>query len=166
MWWLVHVQPGLLLSYDWIFYVDDDTFVNVPLLLSHLYGIPAHLPLLVSHIHSTLRANPSFPSGGSGMLFARAALQQLGSVLFSPLYEVREAVNDITVGRCSRAANVTRVHSTSFLKDVKILQQNEGWLDAGKVVTVHYVKAREQGMQFTCLVAKRFGWMHPQCTPP
>lgn len=163
--WLAHEDSRVLHSFHWIFYADDDTFVNVPLLLSFLHGIPAHLPLLVSHIHSNRTTpNLAFPSGGSGMLFTRPALQQLGSVMFSPLCEVREAVNDITIGRCSRAANITRVHSTKFLTGIAVLQKSAGRLDAGMVVTAHYVKTRVQGMVLTCLVAARFGWMHPQCT--
>jgi hypothetical protein len=165
--WLAHEDSRVLNSFDWVFYADDDTFVNVPLLLSFLQGIPAHLPLLFSHIHSN-RTNRgatdlAFPSGGSGMLFTQPAVQQLGSVLSSPLCEVRKAVNDVTIGRCSKPANITRVHSTKFLFDVAVLQKSAGRLDAGMVLTAHYVETRVQGMQLTCLVAARFGWLHPQC---
>jgi hypothetical protein len=56
IWWLVNVVPNVLRSHDWIFYVDDDTFVNLPLLLSFLHGIPTHLPLLF-HIFTIPRCH-------------------------------------------------------------------------------------------------------------
>jgi hypothetical protein len=149
-------------------YVDDDTFVDVPLLLSFLDGIPAHLPLLALHIHFN-RSDPpnlAYPSGGSRMLFTRPALQQVGSVMFTPLCDVRQGVNDVTVGRCSKPANIVRVHSTKFSSQVVHLNQSGGnppRLDIGMVVSAHYVKEKQRVLEFTCLVAARFGWPHPLC---
>ena len=168
IWWLANEQHEVLQNYDWVMYVDDDTFVNVPVLLSFLDGIPSHLPLLASHIHfnRTSPPNLAYPSGGSGMLFSRPGLERLGSVLFSPLCEVRQAVNDITVGRCSKPANIVRVHSTRFLSQVVHLNQSGGnppRLDIGMVVSAHYVKEKQHVLEFTCLVAARFGWPHPLC---
>jgi hypothetical protein len=178
IWWLVNVQSRVLDSFDWVFYVDDDTFVNVPALMSFLYGIPLHMPMLVSYIWynppppNPVARNFAFPSGGAGMLFTRPGLQQLGSVLFSPLCEVREPTNDVTIGWCCQPGNITRVHSLKFVPYVQALKEfgNKAKggcrMDAGMVVTVHYVKTKlcqDQVVEFTCLVAARFGWPHPQC---
>jgi hypothetical protein len=168
----VNVVPNVLRSHDWIFYVDDDTFVNLPLLLSFLHGIPTHLPLLISHIfHPPLSPaiypqNISFPSGGGGMLFSKPALQQLGSLLFAPPCEVVEASNDLSIARCTKHANITKVDSISFLPEVaKLCERHSGRVDMGMVVTAHWVKLRAQIMEFTCLVSARYGWPHPQCPP-
>jgi hypothetical protein len=172
IWWLVKEQYEVLQNFDWVMYVDDDTFVNVAALLSFLDGIPAHLPLLASHMlfNVTNPPNLAFPVGGAGMLFTRPGLQQLGSVMFTPLCQVRQAVNDITIARCSKPANITRVHAAKFqFQAVHLIQSGApfgnppGRLDVGMVVTAHYVKVREQVLEFTCLVAARFGWPHPVC---
>jgi hypothetical protein len=69
MWWLVHSKPGVLHNYDWNLYVDDNTFVNTPLLISSLQGIPSHLQLLLSTIWEPRVPPPyeqdlAWPSGG------------------------------------------------------------------------------------------------------
>lgn len=163
----------MLDSFDWVFYVYDDMFVNVPALMSFLHGIPLHVPMLVSYKWHNLQAphpaprSIAFPSGGARMLFTRPGLQQLGSVLFSPLCEVREAVNDI--GWCCKPGNVTKVHSHKSMPHVAVSKQvgnsvGMGRMDAGMAVTVHYVTTREQVVDLTCIVAARSGWLHPQCS--
>lgn len=173
MWWLAHIQTRVLDSFDWVLYVDDDMFVNVPALMSFPHGIPSHVPMLVSnkwHIPQAPHPAPrsiAFPSGGAGMLFTRPGLQQLGSVLFSPLCEVREVSNDI--GWCCKPGNVTKVHSLKFMPYGAVSKQvgnsvGMGRMDAGMAVTVHYVTTREQAVDLTCLVGARSGWPHPQCS--
>ena len=173
IWWLANEKASVSNSFDWVFYVDDDTFVNVPALMSFLHGIPSHVPMLVSYMWYNppwpIDRNLSFPSGGAGMLFSRPGLKQLGSVLWTPSCEVPDPVNDVGTGRCCKPANITRVHSLKFVPYVALLKElgnraeGGGRMDAGMVVTVHYVKTREQVEEFTCLVAARFGWPHPQC---
>jgi hypothetical protein len=170
MWWLVHIVPSVLQQFQWILYADDDTFVNVPRLLTFLHGIPSHLPLLITYLHRPPHSldnpyrNMAFPSGGAGMLFTRPALQQLGSVLFLPLCEVIEPINDVSIARCTKVANVTKISSASFLPEAVLLNKTENWIDAGMAVTVHRIKERAQSLELTCLVAARYGWPHPQCT--
>lgn len=72
------------------------------------------------------------------------------------------SLNDVSVGRGTRLANITKVNSNMFVPDVANLQSSAG-TDAAKVVTVHYVKKPEQLMEFTCLVALQVGWPHPKC---
>jgi hypothetical protein len=96
------------------------------------------------------------------MLFTMPALQQLGLLFFLPRCEVIHAVNDLFIGYCTSPANVTKVHCTSFYSGVTHLPRG---VDIGMVVTTHRVKPRTLIMQFTCVVAARFGWPHPPCLP-
>jgi hypothetical protein len=165
MWW-VGRWPSSQMQ-PWVFFLDDDTFVNLPLLLRLIRQIPSSLPLLVGHIwHGP---GTSWPSGGAGMLMTRAALQQLASVLFSTSCDSDSYLNDVTVGKCAVAANVTKVHSNLFLPEAKALHDaiNQPWteakLDAGMLVTTHRLTQPVQMASATCIVADRFEWSHPKC---
>jgi hypothetical protein len=50
IWWLVNDKTRMLDRFVWVLYLDDDIFVDVPVLMSFLHGIPSHVPMLVSSI--------------------------------------------------------------------------------------------------------------------
>lgn len=154
-----------LSTHKWVFFVDDDTFVNVPKLVSFVGAIPPSLPLLIGHIWTS--PGWSWPSGGAGMLMSMRAVQQVSSVLFSPRCESDSHLNDVTLGKCTVPANVTKVHSSLFLPEASMLHNAPSGtlprLDAAMVVTTHRFVVREQMRTATCLVADRSSWPHESC---
>jgi len=93
---------------DWIFLVDDDTFVNafeLRHILSSLSARGVHplasdcsVPVLIGHIwwRPTWNRNRCWPSGGAGMLLSRPA-----ALAIQPLLDVcwDGAWNDLSLGR-------------------------------------------------------------------
>ncbi len=71
--WLLNHRPELA-EKEWFFFVDDDTWVNVPVLCNYLSGFPSFLPLSFSHIY-LMYNNQAVYNGGAGMLFSHAAFQ-------------------------------------------------------------------------------------------
>jgi hypothetical protein len=177
-WWLGTKEAARLDTngIQWVMLIDDDTFVNVPLLLSFLNDVPPTLPVLFAHLYERINVpgkkhttykNLTFPQGGAGMLFSSVALKQMASVLFTERCELRFPVNDATIGACSPSANVTKIHTTKFgtqYPTVDVLRTLPSRLDAGMLVTVHRCKTFEQMLEYTCTVAARFGWPHPECS--
>lgn len=171
VWWLG--RSLAVQQYSWLFLVDDDTFVNVPLLLMFLRGIPTHLPLLFGKLWTQKDAETPngwvFPSGGAGVLFTRPGFQQVASVLFSPKCELADPpLNDHTIGKCCRPAGVAKVHSARFVSNRVMLSaptvgNPSNRHDAAMAVTVHRTTTKQHAVLFTCTVAARYRWTHPLC---
>lgn len=51
--WLGKVNSTALQNIDWVFFVDDDTFVNLPMLLMFLQNVPPSLPVLFGQYWDT-----------------------------------------------------------------------------------------------------------------
>jgi hypothetical protein len=173
MQWLGKVHPSALDGMDWVFMVDDDTFVNPPMLLQFLQPFPPTLPLFFGHVWD----NPSwlttilpgnggeklaYVMGGSGMLISKAAFLRFALVLFTPECEVVAAFNDITLGMCL-AAGVVKVHSTKFKPEREAAVHDPYVYDVGEWVTRHRATSREDLLAFTCVVAKRYRLPHRLC---
>ena len=161
--WLGKVKKEALDGFDWVFMVDDDTFVNLPMLLILMRRIPPSLPLLVGHMWDSplwdaQLKGVAWPSGGAGMLFTKEGFKRLAQNLFEPVCDMRRCLNDVTIGLCATASKVTKVHSDKFQPE-----RNDLVRDAGVAVTVHRVVEWEHAIDYTCLISKRFDWSHPLC---
>jgi hypothetical protein len=171
VWWLGRLPA--VQQYSWVFLVDDDTFVNVPLLLMFLKDIPPHLPLLFGRMWNQQDTEyPNgwvFPSGGAGMLFTRSGFQKVASILFTPKCELGDPpLNDHTIGKCCRPAGVAKVHTARFVSNRVDLRSPvtgnpASRNDEGMAVTVHRTTSKQHAVRFTCTVAARYGWDHPLC---
>lgn len=166
--WLV-ARPSEMMGVKWIFLVDDDTFINVPFLVSFLRRLPHSLPVLLGFMFNDPEWEPikniSWPSGGAGMLMSRVAFERLAALLFTPECQVIRNYNDMTLGLCSSKARVAKVHSGKFYPEPSWMQPfryTRDVFDAGMVLTLHRVNPASQ-MTHTCLVSKRFEWQHPAC---
>lgn len=168
MQWLGKVKEGALDDIDWVFMVDDDTFVNLPMLLLLVRQIPPSLPLLVGHMWDSPSwdiglKGVAWPSGGAGMLFTKAGFQRLAFNLFEPVCDMRRCLNDVTIGLCATASRVTKIHSDKFQPERIEANSRPLVRDAGVAVTVHRVIEWQHAVDYTCLVSKRFNWPHPLC---
>lgn len=165
--WLGRVKKGALENIDWIFMVDDDTFVSPPMLLMLLRKIPPALPLLLGHMWDSPPElkGLAFPSGGAGMLFTKTAFKRLAVNLFEPPCEMRIFLNDVTIGWCTAASNITKVHSLKFQPERTQVttHYNPVIQDAGEMISIHRVVEWQHVLDYTCLVSTRFDWPHPLC---
>lgn len=140
--WIYH-QRSDLTSKKWFFFVDDDTWVNVPSLLQYISCFPETLPLSFSHIY--LRHNRAVYNGGAGMLFSTAAFHRIAAAIFTnacPLSEVPPAPmnNDNILAACAYSTGVLKVTSSKFggYGGTQFVSPTDdtGWLDQ---VTMHKV---------------------------
>jgi hypothetical protein len=166
--WLGKVNEEALDDIDWVFMVDDDTFVNLPMLLSLVRQIPPSLPLVVGHMWDSppwdnQLKGVAWPSGGAGMLFTKAGFHRLALNLFEPVCDMRRCLNDVTIGLCATASKVTKIHSDKFQTERIETSSRPLVRDAGVAVTVHRVIEWQHAIDYTCLVSKRFNWSHPLC---
>ncbi|DBA79513.1 TPA: hypothetical protein ACH3X2_007775 [Trebouxia sp. C0005] len=76
--WIYNNRKDLV-SKKWFFFVDDDTWVNVPSLLDYISWFPEALPLSFSHIY--LRHDRAVYNGGAGMLFSKEAFRRIAAGL-------------------------------------------------------------------------------------
>jgi len=166
--WLGKVKEEALDDIDWVFMVDDDTFVNLPILLSLVRQIPPSLPLVVGHMWDSppwdiQLKGVAWPSGGAGMLFTKAGFQRLALNLFEPACDMRRCLNDVAIGLCATASKVTKIHSDKFKPERNKTSSRPLIHDAAVAVTVHRVVEWQHAIDYTCAVSKRFNWSHPSC---
>jgi len=155
------VKKGALDDIDWVFMVDDDTFVNLPMLLLLVRQISPSLPLVVGHMWDSppwdnQLEGVAWPSGGAGMLFIKAGFQRLALNLFEPVCDMRRCLNDVTIGLGATASKVTKIHSDKFQTERTEASSRPLVRDAGVAVTVHRVIEWQHAIDYTCLVSKRF----------
>lgn len=140
--WIYNNRKDLT-SKKWFFFVDDDTWVNVPSLLEYISCFPETLPLSFSHIY--LRHNRAVYNGGAGMLFSREAYHRIAVAMFTescPLSEVPPAPmnNDNILSACAHSTGVLKVTSSKFSsyggKEFISPENDAGWLDQ---ITMHKV---------------------------
>lgn len=151
--WIYNNRKDLT-SKKWFFFVDDDTWVNVPSLLEYISCFPEDLPLSFSHIY--LRHNRAVYNGGAGMLFSRAAYHKIAVAMFTdscPLSEVPPAPmnNDNILSACAHSTGILKVTSSKFGSyggTQFISPENDaGWLDQ---ITMHKVTDRKLAELMWC----------------
>jgi len=159
----------------YFFLVDDDTFVNVPVLLSLLHGFDSRHRLAYGHVHAHPGWDPefkntSFLSGGAGMLVTKDALHCVSGHLFTPECDFGTHLNDVTLSLCLRRCGTVLVHSALFRPELSrkdifgaALPAESYVADVGMIVTQHRSVTRDAMHNSTCTVAARFGMLHPAC---
>jgi hypothetical protein len=142
MQWLYRNRAGRLRGVEWLFLIDDDTWVNMPV-FSRL------LPLLdpnSSVIYGYNNENGMY-NGGAGMLLSRRAFDIITPHLYSDACPFA-LVNDDTVTACARRFNVTIMHSGLFSYYPVRIDRSTDFIEQ---VTVHPVKdhALVEAMTYT-----------------
>ena len=103
---------------DWVFFADDDTFVNVPALFSLLRDLQQHsrmVPFVMGNVFDrvTGRFDMTYCLGGAGFVMPLVAARMLAAALYTPVCPFME-FNDDTLGLCAMTLNVTAVHNALF----------------------------------------------------
>lgn len=150
-------------KFEWVFMVDDDTWVNTRALPGLLYGWDTRLPFMFAFVwHDPVGLKgDTIPSGGAGMLMTRAAAKKLAAALFTPLCPAPAgAPNDKIIGECVRKLGIGLVHTNlldPFATVAGEMQATFGWVDnhgdMRSMVTVH--KAEPDRMcAYQCVIDK------------
>lgn len=117
---------------EWIFMVDDDTWVNVPVLYRFLEWLPANSTMLCGH-----RANNGMFNGGGGILISRRLYEIMVPRLYSEQCPFL-GVNDDTVTECARkTTNATLMHSSAFSFYPDTIYSSNNFVGQ---ITIHPVK--------------------------
>lgn len=123
MLWMRQKRPDLL-EKKWFIFADDDTWMNVPVLLNYLYVFNENLPMAIGFVWDRVwNRDWATISGGSGFALSREAFHIVSAAIYGPqpLCEF-QSLNDITLSRCMHANQVLMIHSDKFT-----------WIDVGDV---------------------------------
>lgn len=168
--WLGQQKQEALLDIDWVMMVDDDTFVNVPLLLHFLAQFPASLPMSFGIIIDSGPWDPflkgvAFPQGGAGMLFSKPGFLRLAEHVLSPqCCDKKELLaNDVAIGFALPRANVVKVHSALFYPEEAANSYDVVIQDVGMRISQHRSNERQKMLENLCIVSHRYQWPHPLC---
>ena len=159
----INEHDNELLNKSWFFLIDDDTWVNVPLLFKYVARFPPSLPLSFSHIYIMYNHQAVY-NGGAGMLFSKSAFRLLATAVLTdacPLTEVDPGFvnNDNILSECAYATGVLKVTSSLFSTYEGVLHLENAiidtsWLDQ---ITVHKITDRHLAEQMYCSVEKLSG---------
>lgn len=122
---------GVLHGVEWLFLIDDDTWINMPVFSRFLPLLEKDTSMLCGY-----QAGNGMFNGGAGILLSRRAFDTITPKLYSDACPFSEA-NDNTITMCARRSNVTMMHSGMFsFYPSKI----DSAVDFIEQITVHPVK--------------------------
>lgn len=130
MQWLYRNQEKLH-GVDWIFMIDDDTWVNMPVFSRVLPLLDQNTSILCGY-----QADNGMFNGGAGMLMSRRAFDTITPRLYSDTCPFA-GTNDNTVTVCARRSNVTMMHSGMFSFYPANIWSSVAFIEQ---ITVHPVK--------------------------
>ncbi len=170
--WILNDRPDLMQK-KWFFLVDDDTWVNVPVLLDYLSEFPAILPVSFSHIY-LMYDNQAVYNGGAGMLFTQTAFLDLARAVLTPACPLQDVDknfvnNDNILSACAYSMAILKVSSSKFstYEGVLHLQKpivDTGWLDQ---ITVHKITDGAVAEDMFCWNAHFLGQLSDnRCSQP
>ena len=164
--WLMKNRSDLVKTVKWFMFVDDDTWVNVPALLSYLQLFDHRVSLSLGFIWDDLWISDwSFHSGGAGVVFSQAAFVSVIPAIYSNECPF-DAANDVTWMRCEKRKGVTKIHSDRFSPDaVPLHGEFQRLLPSWYVgrITFHYVTDLRMARRMTCDVAAYWKWPVEGC---
>jgi len=142
MQWLYRNRATRLTGVDWLFLIDDDTWVNMPVFSRLLPFLDANSSVIYGYNNMNAMYN-----GGAGMLFSRPAFDIITPHLYSDACPFT-LLNDDTLTACARRLNVTIMHSGLFSYYPVRIDRSTDFIEQ---VTVHPVKdhALVEAMTYT-----------------
>ena len=164
--WLMKNRSDLVKTVKWFMFVDDDTWVNVPALLSYLQLFDHRASLSLGYVWDDLwMSSWSFHSGGAGVVFSRSAFVSMVPAIYSEECPFH-AYNDVTWMRCQKRKGVTKIHSDRFSPGAVPLHGEfqrllPGWY-VGRM-TFHYITDLRMARRMTCDVAAYWKWPMEGC---
>jgi hypothetical protein len=130
MQWLYR-HPGKLRGVEWIFLIDDDTWVNMPVFSRMLSLLDSNISLLCGY-----QAENGMFNGGAGILLSRQAYNIIAPRLYSEICPFMGA-NDDTVTECARKSDIHMIHSGMFSFYPTYIDSAVDFIEQ---ITVHPVK--------------------------
>ena len=164
--WLMKNRSDLVKTVKWFMFVDDDTWVNVPALMSYLQLFDHRASQSFGYIwDNTGVLGWSFHSGGAGVVFSQAAFVSMVPAICSKECPFDHA-NDVTWMRCQKRMGVTKIHSDRFSPDAVPLHGEfkrllPGWY-VGRI-TFHYINDLRMARRMICDVAAYWKWPVEGC---
>jgi hypothetical protein len=117
----------------WLMLIDDDTWVNRPMLERFVAPLDPALPMLCGHEHVV---NHVF-NGGAGLLLSRPAFDAIASRLYTKTCPF-QGTNDNTITACARTVpGLVRMHSARFAFYPPRIESPVDFLEQ---ITIHPVK--------------------------
>ena len=164
--WLMKNRSDLVKKTKWFMFVDDDTWVNVPALLSYLQLFDHRVSLSLGYLWDDLWISDwSFHSGGAGVVFSQPAFVSVVPAMYSAVCPFA-GTNDVTWMRCEKRKGVTKIHSDRFSPDaVPLHGEFQRLLPVRYVgrITSHYVTDLKMARRMTCDVAAYWKWPVEGC---
>ena len=164
--WLMMNRSDLVKKTKWFMFVDDDTWVNVPALLSYLQLFDHRASMSLGYIwDNTGVPGWSFHSGGAGVVFSQPAFVSVVPAIYSNECPF-DAANDVTWMRCQKRKGVTKIHSDRFYPDT--IPVHSGSSDLLPIyhisrITFHYITDLRMARRMTCDVAAYWKWPVEGC---
>ncbi|CAF2913863.1 unnamed protein product [Rotaria sp. Silwood2] len=160
--WLIHNKSKLINSVKWFVFVDDDTWVNIPALLSYLRLFDHRLLLSIGYIWDNINVGGwAYFSGGAGIVFSHPAFMSVMPAIYTTTCPFK-GLNDITFMHCQKQKGVTKINSDRFfyekphtLSEFRIVTP----VSYVGYVTFHYVSNAQLARQMTCDTAAY--WKRP-----
>ena len=108
MQWLLQTQQQHMVDgIDWFFFIDDDTWVNLPILHRFVSLLDPQIPMLCGHEHYKSKIF----NGGAGILLSRPAFKAISQRLYTDTCPFL-GTNDNTITMCSYTVpGLIRIHS-------------------------------------------------------
>ena len=170
--WLLNARPDLLAK-RWFFLVDDDTWVNMPVLVQFTSKYPCYLPLSFSHIYlmyGSADHRHAVYNGGAGMLFTSAAFRLIANAVLTPTCPLGDVDpnfmnNDNILAACAHRVGVLKISSSRFSTYEGVLHLKDdiidtSWLDQ---ITVHKVTDPAMSKSMYCWSDKSLGRVNSYC---
>jgi len=128
----------------WVFMIDDDTWVNTPVLHRFISLLPRDPVMMCGHVTINSRYN-----GGAGILISRRLFDTIVPKLYTEQCPFL-GMNDDTVTACARSVpNATFMHSSAFQYYPKPIDYANQFMDQ---ITIHPVKDPEFMQAMTATV--------------
>ena len=164
--WLMKNRSDLVKTVKWFMFVDDDTWVNVPALLSYLQLFDHRASLSLGFLWDDVWvAKWSFVTGGAGVIFSQAAFVSVVPAIYGEECPFNTA-NDVTWMHCQKRKGVTKIHSDRFSPNPVSthdgLQHLFPVFYVGKI-SFHYMTDLRIAQRMTCDVAAYWKWPVEGC---
>jgi Fringe-like len=156
--WLFESNQNLVNNKEWFIFADDDTWINVPALLSYLSDYDSNLPIAIGFIWDGFYLPRwSFLAGGSGIVLSRTTFNLITPLLYTERCPFLH-LNDLTISLCLFQAQILKIHSNRFNNIPVTLVPKSGLfyllppLYVSKV-TYHYINSYDVALHMTCNAA-------------
>ncbi|CAF2934806.1 unnamed protein product [Rotaria sp. Silwood2] len=164
--WIISNKSDLIKNVKWFVFADDDTWINVPALLSYLQLFDHRLLLSIGYIWDNIWVPGwSFFSGGGGVVFSQTAFMSTIPAIYTKECPF-QSWNDVTFKHCQKQKGVTKIHSDRFFYDMAhVIGGSHNLMPISYVgkVTFHYVNNAAIARRMTCDAAVYWKWPIKGC---